>query len=90
MEELKCLQLLCKFEITAIAETHLDKTVPDSVLDINGINVLRVDRKGERAVAVTYTLQNIYKQLNERIYILIALKESGYKSNFRALRLCSQ
>ena len=29
MDKLRCLQLLCKFEMIAITETHLDKTVPD-------------------------------------------------------------
>lgn len=27
MDELRCLQLLCRFELIAITETHLDKTV---------------------------------------------------------------
>lgn len=46
MDELRCLQLLCKFEIIAVTETHLDKTVPDSAFDINGMKLLRLDRKG--------------------------------------------
>ena len=48
MDELRCLQLLCKFDMIAITETHLDKTVPDSALDINGIKLLRLDRKGRK------------------------------------------
>lgn len=48
MDELRCLQLLCKFDMTAITETHLGKTVPDSVLDIKGMKLLRVDRKGRK------------------------------------------
>ena len=48
MDELRCLQLLCKFDMTAITETHLGKTVPDSALDIKGMNLLRLDRKGRK------------------------------------------
>ena len=33
IEELRCLQLICRFEILAITETHLDKTVPDEALE---------------------------------------------------------
>ena len=34
MDELWCLQLLCRFELIAITETHLDKTVRDEALQI--------------------------------------------------------
>lgn len=45
IEELRCLQLICRFEILAITETYPDKTVPDAVLDINGMKFVRLDRK---------------------------------------------
>ena len=45
MEELKCLQLICKFDILAITETHLDKSVLDMELQIDGMKVLRLDRR---------------------------------------------
>ena len=48
MDVLRFLQLLCKFDMIAITETHLDKTVPDSVLDISGMKLLRLDRKGRK------------------------------------------
>ena len=48
MDVLRFLQLLCKFDMIAITETHLDKTVPDSALDINGMKLLRLDRKGRK------------------------------------------
>ena len=32
IDELRCLQLLCRFELIAIPETHLDKTVRDEAL----------------------------------------------------------
>ena len=47
-DELRCLQLLCKFEVLAITETHLDKTVSDTVLNIDGMKLLRLDRKGRK------------------------------------------
>ena len=34
--------------MTAITETHLGKTVPDSALDIKGMKLLRLDRKGRK------------------------------------------
>lgn len=43
IEELRCLQLICRFEILAITITHLDKTVPDAALDINGMKFVRLD-----------------------------------------------
>ena len=45
IEELKCLQLICKFDILAITETHLDKSVLDMELQIDGMKVLRLDRR---------------------------------------------
>ena len=48
IDELRCLQLLCKFEVLAITETHLDKTVSDTVLNIDGMKLLRLDRKGRK------------------------------------------
>ena len=48
IEELRCLQQLCKFEILAITETHLDKKVPDSEILIPGMKFVRLDRKGRK------------------------------------------
>ena len=48
IDELRCLQLLCRFELTAITETHLDKTVRDEALQIEGMKLLRLDRKGRK------------------------------------------
>lgn len=46
IDELRCLQLLCKFEILAITETHLDKSVPNNALEIEGMKFVRLDRIG--------------------------------------------
>ena len=48
IDELRCLQLLCKFEVLAITETHLDETVLDTALNIDGMKLLRLDRKGRK------------------------------------------
>ena len=45
IDELRCLQLFCKFEVLAITETHLDKTVSDTALNIDRMKLLRLDRK---------------------------------------------
>ena len=41
-------QLLCRFELIGITETHLDKTVRDEALQIEGMKLLRLDRKGRK------------------------------------------
>ena len=48
IDELRCLQLLCKFEVLAITETHLDETVLDTALNIDGMKLLRLDCKGRK------------------------------------------
>ena len=48
IDELRCLQLLCKFEVLAITETHLDETVLDTALNIDGMKLLRLDHKGRK------------------------------------------
>ena len=47
-EEIRYLQFHCKFAIVAIAESHLDSTVSDSALDIEGMKFLRLGRKGRK------------------------------------------
>jgi hypothetical protein len=42
------MQLLCRFDILAITETHLDKTVTDTALTINGMKFLWLDQKGRK------------------------------------------
>jgi exonuclease III len=42
------MQLLCRFDILAITEMHLDKTVTDTALTINGMKFLRLDQKGRK------------------------------------------
>ena len=48
MEELRCLQLLCRFEILAVTETHLDKFVSDSEIVISGMKIIRLVRIGRK------------------------------------------
>lgn len=44
IDELRCLQLLCRFEILAITETHLDKSVTNSLIDVPNKNEKRCGR----------------------------------------------
>ena len=39
IDELRCLQLLCRFELIGITETHLDKTVRDEALQIESMKL---------------------------------------------------
>ena len=48
VDEIRCLQRQCKFEILAITETHLDSSVSDAVLNIEGMKFLRLDRKSRK------------------------------------------
>ena len=48
IDKLRCLQLLCRFELIGITEMHLDKTVRDEALQIEGMKLLRLDRKGRK------------------------------------------
>jgi len=48
INELRCLQLLCRFDFIAITETHLDKTVRDEALEIEFMKLLRLDSKGHK------------------------------------------
>jgi len=48
IEEVRCLQLLCKFEILAITETQLNKNIPDTEIDIPGMKFVRLDRRGRK------------------------------------------
>lgn len=51
VDEILCLQRQCKFEILAITETHLDSSVSDAVLNIEGMQFLRLDRKSRKGGA---------------------------------------
>ena len=48
VDEIRCLQKQCKFEILAITETHLHSSVSDAVLNIEGMKFLRLDRKSSK------------------------------------------
>ena len=48
VDEMRILQRLCKFDIIAITETHLDTTVRDVDLHIDGLKLLRKGRAGHR------------------------------------------
>ena len=45
IDELKVLQSICGFDIIAITETHLDNSISDNFLHIDGMKLFRRDRK---------------------------------------------
>lgn len=48
MDQIRCLQQLGKLKILAIRETRLDEAVTDSVLDIEGMKFIQLERKGHK------------------------------------------
>ena len=49
IEEQRCLQLLCRFEILEVQKvTRFDKSVPDLAVNILGMEFRRLDRKGRK------------------------------------------
>ena len=42
------LAVIMQFEVLAITETHLNETVLDTALNIDGMKLLRLDRKGRK------------------------------------------
>ena len=48
MKVLRCLQLLGRFEILAVTETHLDKSISDSEIVISVMKYIRLDRIGRK------------------------------------------
>lgn len=59
IEEVRCVQLLCKFEILAITETHLNKNIHDTEIDIPGIKFVRLDRKGQKGGCLFYYAEHL-------------------------------
>ena len=53
IDEIRLLQESCNFDILAITESHLDSSVPDFHIEIEGLRFFRLDRpkrKGGRCV----------------------------------------
>ena len=44
IDELRLMQRICGFVILGISETHLDSSVPDNLLQIDGLQFIRRDR----------------------------------------------
>lgn len=88
IEEVRCLQLLCKFEILAITKTHLNKNIPDTEIDIPGMKFVRLDRRAKKEEDVYYIMQNIRKLNIVEIYLNEITRQSGYRLNFQVLLCC--
>ena len=57
VDEMRCLQRQCKFEILAITEKHLDCSVSDAALNIEGMKFLRLDRKPRKGGSSEYPME---------------------------------
>ena len=59
IDEIRLLQQLCKFDILAITESHLDNSVPDFHIAIEGLRFFRLDRlKRKGGGCVLYYAEN--------------------------------
>ena len=83
VDEIRCLQRQCKFEILAITETHLDSSISDAVLNIEGMKFLRFDRKPGKGggCILFYSIPNIYALCIGKTCLLTALRLSGCRSS---------
>ena len=66
LDEIKCLQLLCRFEIIAITESHLDNSIADSELKIEGMKFTRLDRKGRKGGGCILYYAEYLKAINRK------------------------
>ena len=48
IDEIRCLQVFCRFDIIAITESHLDNSITNSQLEIEGMKFARLGRNGRR------------------------------------------
>jgi len=63
IDEIHLLQELCKFDILAITESHLDSSVPDFHIEIEGLRFFRLDRpKRKGGGCVLYYAENLTKR----------------------------
>ena len=60
IDEIRLLQELCNFDILAITESHLDSSVPDFHIEIEGLRFFRLDRpKRKGGGCVLYYAENL-------------------------------
>ena len=69
VDELKCLQLLCKFHIIAITDSHLDNSITDSEISIDGMKILHLDTTGRKGgVCVLYYADHLKALQRKDLY----------------------
>lgn len=61
IDEIRCLQVFCRFDIIEITESHLDNSITDSQLEIEGMKFVRLAGTEGGAEGVYYTTLNILK-----------------------------
>jgi len=83
IDEIRLLQELCTFDILAITESHLDSSVPDFHIEIEGLRFFRLDRqKRKGGGCVLYYAENlnvIYRRdLSDKNLYNIALAKRAF------------
>lgn len=52
IEDIRLLQKICRFDVLAIGESHLNASIPDNVLQIPGLKFIRCDRSQRKGGGV--------------------------------------
>lgn len=95
IDEIRCLQVFCRFDIIAITESHLDNSITTETLNWRSrewnLHVLAGTEGGAEGLGfVYYTTLNILKLYIEGTCTLHVLRHYGYKLGFLQLLLCFQ
>ena len=90
MEELtlRCLQLSCRFEILAVTETHLDKSISDWEIVISGMKFIRPDRIGHKGGGcVLYYAEQLrdFHRKDLRSLFISGIEAAWLQVNFQGL-----
>lgn len=77
LDEIWCLQQLGKLKILSITETHLDKAVTDSVLDIEDMKFIQLERKGRKRGGCMLYYTDDLKAIHQKDLTFWALRQFG-------------
>ena len=82
IEELRCMQLTCRFEVLAITESHLDNSVQDTALDIDRMKFIRLNRKGRKGGRCILYYAEYLKATHRRDLFTEGLEEIWLQAKF--------
>ena len=66
IDEIRCLQVFCRFDIIEITESHLDNPITDSQLEIEGMKFVRLGRNGRRGRGCILYHAEYFKAVHRR------------------------